>query len=568
MDRSRVPYWGIGLLAGLLTQAGTLAAQFTRPPPPAAYALQGVTLVRSDGTRLEGVNLVVRHGRIEALGPDLEPPRDAKILEGDSLFVYPGLVDAQGGADYDFPEVEVDRSQVASWNPPRHVQGFMPHRRVVDHLNATGADLADQRRQGVVAAAVHPAGSVMPGRGTLILFRGDAEEPEQLVIDPALGPVMTFRPASNVYPSTLFAVIAFYRQTFEDARHLEAQMQAYRRSPDAMASPAWDPDFAVIQEVMSRSAPVFFAVDLARDIRRALSLAREYGFGPVIVGGEEAWKVADELKAAGVPVLVSLDFPKPDRWKPEKKKAEPDEKGNETGEAADDAELDAAALREKERIENIYSNAGRLAAAGVSFALTSGGGKADLLEGARRAIEYGLPESEALRALTATPASLLGIDHLARIREGASANFIVTDGPLFEEGSAIRYTFVEGVLEEGKKAAGTGEPPAVDMTGAWDFTVETSQGSFTFSATFSQKGAAFDGTFRGQFGESRVVDGVVSGNEISFTNLFSLGGRESEIDYEGTVEGDSASGTGQGSPAGSFTWTATRTGGPEREGER
>src|SRR5690606_11305278 len=98
--------------------------------------------------------------------------------------------------------------------------------------------------------------------------------------------------------------------------------------------------------------------------------------------------------------------------------------------------------------EESYANAVRLSAAGVRFALTSGGGEAALLEGARRAIEYGLSEADALRALTATPAALFGAPHLARIEAGLPATFIVADGPLFDEETKLVYTFVEGALEE------------------------------------------------------------------------------------------------------------------------
>src|SRR4029079_2406163 len=108
-------------------------------------------------------------------------------------------------------------------------------------------------------------------------------------------------------------------------------------------------------------------------IRRVLDLSDRYKLKPVIVGGDEAWQGADLLKARNVPVLVSLDFPKAQYWKPEEKK--------------DAGALDVAELKEKKRLEEIYANAGKLAQAGVRFALTSGGGKADLREGARKAIE-------------------------------------------------------------------------------------------------------------------------------------------------------------------------------------
>lgn len=543
---------------------GAAAAQFSDPPPPAAYAVRGVSVIQADGARVDGVDIVVRGGLITALGPGLEIPADARLLDGDSLFVYPGLIDAQGDAGYAFPEVEVDRSEVASWAPPRHLQGFLPHRRVVDHLSADGASVAEQRRKGIVAAAVHPDGRLMPGRGALLMYRKNAEVAEELVIRPELGPVMSFQGAQGVYPSTLFAVIAFYRQMFEDARRQAAVGEAYARNPEGLRAPEWDPDYAVVREALEGRVPVYFAADYARDIQRVLRLANENGFRPVIVGGEEAWKVADELKAANVPVLVSVDFPEPERWDPKKEsEVEPGAVSN------GDEELDAAASREKQRLEDIYSNAGRLAAAGISFALTSGGGKADILEGTRKAMEYGLSEQDALRAVTATPASLLGLDHSGRVATGMPATFVVASGPLFAEETKVRYTLVEGELEEGKKeAAGSGEAPAVDMTGTWDLAIESEGQTIAAKLILTQEGASVSGTMETPFGEAKVTEGVVSGNEVRLTIELATGQETMEIEVTGTVEGDKASGSGD-SPMGAFTWTGKRTGGgPGEESDR
>src|SRR5690606_16161786 len=161
-----------------------------------------------------------------------------------------------------------------------------------------------------------------------------------------------------------------------------------------MVRPPNDPDYDVLQRVLAGDERVFFTANTPEEIGYAVHLGEQYGFTPVIVGGRDAWKLADLLKSRDVTVLASVDFAKPKRWKPDAK--------------ADSgaANMEAAVLREKEELEEAYANAGRLAKAGVSFALTSGGGKADLREGVRKAIDYGLGEGDALRAVTATPAGL------------------------------------------------------------------------------------------------------------------------------------------------------------------
>lgn len=540
------------LLAALPERA---VAQYTNAPPPAAYALQGVTVVQADGRRQEGVDVVVRGRFIEAIGRGLEIPADARVLEGEGLIVYPGFVDAQGKVKYSFPEVEAPSTPVAPWDPPRELQGFTPHRRVVDVLQATSADLADQRKKGIVAAAVYPTDALMPGRGALVMMRADARTPMQTVLVPELGPVMTLRGGRRAYPGTLFGVLAFYRQQFENARHAQEVALRFARDPRGIEPPAYDPDIAVLQEVMQGRAPVFFAVDRAEDIRRVLNIAQSNGLRPIIVGGREAWKVATELEKRNVPVLVSLDFPKGEFYDPEKH-----------GDKAD-AELDAAVLKEKRELEAAYANAARLAEAGVRFALTSGGGEADLLEGARKAIEYGLDEMAALRALTATPAELFGIGYVARIEAGLPATFVVASGPLFDEGTSLRYTFVEGALEEiggaEKRGGANGRAgQAANVTGEWSVDVESPEGGMSMRMTLAQEGAAFTGSLNSaEFGTMRIIDGAVAGSEVRFTVVVEMGGQSMEVHFTATIEGDEMRGSGSG-PMGTFSFTARRASGP------
>ncbi len=548
MMRARAGAPGIVVLALALAPTG-VAAQYETVPQPAAFAIQNATVVHADGRRQEGMTVIVRGPLIEALGQDVPVPADAELLEGDSLFVYPGFIDAVGEADYAFPDPEIDRDRVEIWNAPRVLQGFTPSRRVVDHLTSDGEDVEDQRQAGIVAGAVHPTQGMMAGRGALLLYRGGVETPSRLVIDPVLGPAFTFRGGQGVYPGTLFGVTAFIRQAFEDARHQAARSRAYARDPMGMTAPAFDPDYAVLQEVLDNDVPVYFAADDAAGILRVLGLADEYGFRPVIVGGEEAWKVADELQRQDVPVLVSTDFGEPRRWDPD--------------EETDHAEpLDAAAEREKMEHVDRWSNPGRLAEAGVTFALTSGG-RGELLEGVRKAIAYGLAEDDALAAMTTTPAAIFGVPHIPRVETGLPATFIVADGPLFHEDTRLAYTFVEGFMEEGERrgggTAGDAES-AVSFGGTWDMTVDADGQVMNAVLTIEQEGATFTGTMDMMGMSLQLTDGVINGSDISVTAVMEQGGQALDIEINGTVEGDQASGEADAGPMGVARWEARRTG--------
>jgi len=526
--------------------ADDVQAQFREPPRAAAYALQNATVVDAMGQRREGMTVVVRGPVIESIGRGAAVPADARVLAGDSLVVYPGLIDAHGKAAHVLPADSIDRRTVKSWAPTREAIGFRPHREIADYLTVTASDAAAQRRAGIVAVAVHPTDGLMPGQGALLLLRADAAGPADMLLDPSLGPVFTLRSRRGFYPSTGMGTLAWYRQTFLDAARQTRIAQAASNDARGIGLLPFDRDYAMLQSVSGGAVPVWFLANTSSEIRQVLLLSEELGLRPIIVGAREAWKLADELKRRDIAVLASVDFTKPKQWKPE---------------SADSASSEPGVLRERRAIEDEYRNAGRLAEAGVRFALVSNGGEADLLAGTRKAITYGLSEAAALQALTLTPAALLGVPALGRLEAGAPANFVVANGPLFGRDTRVRYTMVAGVLETNQAGAsgarGGASADAVSAAGTWSIETETPEGSQPGTLVLTQDGGNVTGTFRSQFGDA-PVNGTINGSELSLTMVLSFGGQQLRIELSGTIDGETASGTAE-TPMGSARWTGRRT---------
>ena len=533
-------------LSGSLALIAPLAAQHRSVPPPAAYAIEGVTVVGPGLQREAGVTIIVRRGLIEAMGPGVAIPADAERLEGDSLFLYPGFVDGDGVGEFEFPAAAADG--LVPWAPTRVAQRVTPHRRVADYVTATGAAQAEQRRRGIVAAAVHAGDGIAPGRSAVLFNRVGPAGSRELIARPEAGLSMSFQTAPGVYPSTLLGVMATIRQAFLDAGRHGALEDAFASGRAGLTMPDWDPDYEVLRAAAAGETPVFFRAGDSEDIRRVLALAAEIGFRPVVVGGDEAWKVAGELADRGVPVLLDANFPEPGEWDPES-----------------DEELGPAAFREKRELEGIYGNAAALEAAGVRFALTSGEGGADLVEGARKAVGHGLSPSAAIEAITTTPAEILGVMSLVRVAEGLPATFVLATGPLLDEGSEIAYTFVEGRYEAGAgSGAGAGEAPSVDVTGAWEVEVTAQGMTISIRMELEQDGSGFAGTaVANEFGNAEVRGGTVSANEISFRVVIAAGGQSVELSFEAEVEGDRMVGSGS-SPMGDFELTGRRAPGGAR----
>ncbi len=528
-----------------------LQAQYQEPPPPAAYALTGLTVVQPNGPVLDSITVVVRNGLIEAMGPEVTIPPDARVLEGEGLHLYPGLVDAWGEVDVAWPDARdvEDDDDVTAWSPPRSRQGFMPHRRVADHLAIIGEALEDQREDGIVASLVQARGGMAPGMAAVLMHR-NAQMPWELVEHAEPGLSMSLRAAGGVYPSQLFGVLAFLRQAFLDAERYQVMRTAQRDGARGFIPPGWDPDYETLLVAMEGELPVFFEADSDEDIRRALDLAEEFGLYLTLVGGEEAWVHAEELAERRIPVLVSLDFPEPDEWDPE----------------ADTipGALTPAAAREKEELENIWSNAARLREAGVTFSLTSGGGDGDFPEGLRKVVEYGLPPLDALRAMTIVPAGLLGLSTVGIVEPGRPATFMVATNSLLQEDARVRYTFVEGRLTEvdmGGGDAGSGEAPAGDLTGSWSGTLSGGGQEAPVSFTLTQ---AEDGSLRGTveaMGDSDVpVSGSLNGREV--TLRIEPDDLPEPIVLTGTLSEDGNTITGGGStPFGELEFELRRGGG-------
>jgi imidazolonepropionase-like amidohydrolase len=523
------------LVLGTFLVAPGARAQYDAPPDPAAWVLQDVTVVQADGARQEGMTLVVRAGVIETLAVGAEPPPGARRIHGNDrpLFIFPGMIDADGNASVDLPTP--DRDGVESWSPTREVQHLTPHRRAADYLSDAGDGLAAQRRAGFVASVVFPGRGALPGQASLILHRVDARTPRETVLAPSVGLAVAFQGAQGTYPSTLMAVHAFLRQSFLDAAHHRERTAAFRGGSASMEAPGWDEDMEILGRAADGELRVLFRASGTEGVRRVLALADEVGFSPIIVGGEGVGPLAGELADRGVTVLLSADVPEPDEWDPES-----------------DEELTPAAARERDRLVPIYETPARLAEAGVGFALTSGGqGGTGILAGVRRFMEYGLSEEDALAALTSVPADLLGAPHLARVQEGAAATFLVTDGPLLEAGTGIVWTFVNGRAEEGRtpRAAeseeGDEELDPTAFVGTWEGSTGVGGDAQPLTLEFTDGPDGLQGRARGATGDWTELRNLeLDGDRISvdmpvpeFNLISRLTGR--------LVEEDTLSGTGR-----------------------
>jgi len=302
---------------GLLGLSVSALAQ----PPTNAYALTGVRIEVGDGRVIEKGTVLIRHGLIEAVGPNVAVPPDAEVIKGDGMTVYPGFVDTEmtGGLTLPDPKPDQDKAPDTSAEAPASMReanrkGIRPELRAADCLTLTDALLAPIHQAGFTTALIVPTGGNMNGCGTLVNLSGlpkrDSVVKEEILQDFAFGGGRRGfgqRPAGPPgYPGSLLGVIALTRQTLLDAQHFQALQTAFA-SGSGQRPPA-DDSLVALQAVLNGTQSVLFDAESEKEIHRALALADEFQFHLLIGGGAEAWKVAPLLAQRKIPVLVSLNF--------------------------------------------------------------------------------------------------------------------------------------------------------------------------------------------------------------------------------------------------------------------
>lgn len=448
------------LLAATAAPPRPLSAQASARSVPETYAIINARIVPGSGPAIDRGTVVIRDGLIAAVGANVAAPADARVFDGSGLTVYPGLVDAFGSMGMPEPESPNGGGRAGgAGNAPApnasgvqpgadadHPWGITPEVLAVNLMQVDEHTFDGPRSAGITTALSAPNAGYLRGRAALVDLSD--ENLADAVVKSSAAMTMAFARGGRGggggfgrggYPGSLMGIFAAFRQEVLDAQRYGTWTAMYARNPRGVARPAMDAGLDAMQPVVSGQMPIVFEANSAREIDRAVKLAREFKLKAVIAGGEEADQCIPELKAAGIPVLLSLDFPV--------------RAASDTG---------PQLLRTLEERVNAPKVAGRLAAAGIPFAFSSGGIThwPDFLGNASKAVSEGLSADAALRALTSTPAQLFGVDQqLGSIEPGKIANLTITRGGLFEPGVKVETLFIDGrmITPEAPAANGRGE---------------------------------------------------------------------------------------------------------------
>jgi len=392
-------------------------------PPRGTYVIRNARIVTVSGPDIENGAILIRDGKIEAVGTTVNAPAGAQQIEGRGLSVYPGMIDA--GTSMGLVEVPqgaagtVDLSETGELNP--NAKAFIA-------INPHSAHIAVTRVDGVTNTLTSPTGGLISGQATFINLLGTSQREMALVPYAALvisyprigGGGGGFGGQQQV--ANLSETLAANERQVEQIRKMLRDAEAYGRAHDAYAKDRSlpRPDQNVVLEPLvpyvRGERPVIFRAEREAEIRGALKFAEEMKLKPIILGGNDAWKVTSLLKEKNVPVILTGVFELPSR--------------------------------EDDAYDLFYENAAKVQQAGVRFCISTGDSGPEVRNlplYAGMAAAYGLSKSDALKAVTLYPAQILNVaDRLGSIDPGKIANLVITDGDLLEIRTHIRYLFIDG----------------------------------------------------------------------------------------------------------------------------
>ena len=406
-------------------QIGSPTTQQGVLPPRGVIAIRNARIVTVSGPDIENGTVVIRDGKIEAVGASVNVPAGAQTIEGRGLSVYPGMIDA--GTNMGLVEVPqganstVDLSEVGDFNP---------NAKAIIAVNPHSAHIGVTRVEGVTNTVTMPTGGLISGQAALINLLGTA--PKEMAVVPQAALVINYPrigggggggfggPAQQ--PANLSETLEANARQLDQIRKLLRDAEAYGRTQDAYAKDRSlpRPDTNIVLESMvpyvRGQRPVIFRAEREVEIRGAVRFAEEMKLKPIILGGNDAWKVASLLKEKNVPIILTGVFSLP--------------------------------MREDDAYDTLYENAAKLQQVGVLFAISTGDSGPEvrnLPQYAGMAAAYGLSKADALKAVTLYPAQIMNVaDRLGSIEVGKMANVVVTDGDLLEIRTRIRYLFIDG----------------------------------------------------------------------------------------------------------------------------
>jgi imidazolonepropionase-like amidohydrolase len=369
-------------------------------------AVTGASVYPVSGPKLANATVLIKDGKIAAVGAQVPIPADATRIDARGKWVTPGLIDGAG-------QMGLVEITMVSGTREGTVKGdtIAAAFNVAEGINPGSTLIPVTRIEGVTTTLAVPSGNLVSGQAVLIDL--DGATIEQMLVKSPVGIVADLSESGKESAGgSRAAAAARLRRVFRDALEYERRQADYRRAQiEPLGASA--ADLAALLPMLHGREPLIARANRRSDLETALRLAKEFNVKLILAGAAEGWEVAGEIARAGVSVLVEPMNNIPS--------------------------YDGLGIR--------LENAALLAQAGVHLALleTDTHNARNLRQQAGNAVSYGLSWDQALRAVTLTPAEIFGVaDRYGSLEPGKVANIVVWSGDPFEFTTRVEHVLIRG----------------------------------------------------------------------------------------------------------------------------
>ena len=396
----------------------------------ATYVIQGAKIYTLAGPPIEKGSVVIRAGKIAAVGTNVDVPSDAEVIDATGLEVYAGMFDAV--TRLGLTEV----GSVPATNDTTELGEYNPQIIAADAVYPASEHIPVARANGITHAVSAPGSGGggfggggafgIAGQGTLMNLEGWTIE--EMTIEKSVGVFMSWPSISTrTFDFATFSMkerpfkevkkeyddkLAGLEEWFDAARH-------YKQAVEQGAKEKFERDLkleALVPVIDGDKSLIIYAQD-KRQIKDAVEFAGKQKVKMILAGGADGWKIKELLAEKKIPVIVgpSQELPR----------------------------------HEDDPYDKPFTNAAELNAAGVKVAFATFGAAnvRTLPYEVGHSVGFGLPWEEGLKAITLYPAQIFGVDdRLGTVEEGKIANLLVTNGDPLEITTQLKYLFISGKL--------------------------------------------------------------------------------------------------------------------------
>lgn len=523
-------------------------------PVSTTYYLQNCNIIPQPGTLLSGYSILLKKGKIAQVGKNINIPFDAMIIKLDSMYVYAGFIDAYSNTGSQKPESKGKQNISDPGNPPNDAANITPQNRATDQYKSSVSTVSEMRSQGFGLTNAVPQGQYLPGYSDLLLLGN--ESTYKMLFKPNTAQHIRLNPTRGVYPSTIMGAMAKFRDLYRNANITGKHNEQYNTKSGELTRPDYSEELKALYPVTTGKIPLFFYTAYPKDIYRAYILKEELGFDLVLTEVKQGWHYMDKIKKSNTKILLSLDLP--EQIKKDSSIIQDDIINYEEKRSdAVNESFGQAALFEKE---------------GISFGFSFMDVKPkDIQKNIQLLVKNKLSEQSALAALTTYPARLLGISQMAgTVEPGKIANLVITDKPYFDEKSAIKYVFVDGVKYEynkknNRQSGNKDSKGEQNYEGIWSYTVDVAGNTQQGKLKIFRKDGQYNLTVQNESDGNTVIhaDNVsIEGNQLTF-NITVAMGQDIKINFDLNMQEKSFSGSADVGEFGSFPVKGTFISKPE-----